>query len=110
MVELVARADGVGGDVHFEAPLEQVVTVWLTQTCVSIPHTIACVRPARSKPSARAAEKTVFSIVGSSPTPTSGAVCPRPLGYCSLTSTGSERMRAAASSLAAAAATRSKLA
>ena len=38
-------------------------TVWLTQTCVSIPQTIAWSRPSRRKPSARTAEKTVFSAV-----------------------------------------------
>src|SRR5205807_7513414 len=75
-------------------------TVWLTHTCVSIPHTSACPAPPRSKPSARTAEKTVFSMRGSCSSPTSGAVWPRPFGYCSLTSTGISRMRAPCSSLA----------
>ena len=35
-------------------------TVWLTQTCASIPQTSAWSRPSRSKPSARAAENSVF--------------------------------------------------
>ena len=36
-------------------------TVWLTQTWVSIPQTSAWSRPPRSKPSASAAEKRIFS-------------------------------------------------
>ena len=36
-------------------------TVWCTQTWASIPQTIACVRPPRSKPSAHEAAKTVFA-------------------------------------------------
>src|SRR5207245_3305044 len=80
-------------------------TVWLTHTWVSIPHTTACSRPPRSKCSARAAEKTVFSIGCSSSRPTSGAVWPRPLGYCSVITLGSPRMRAPCSSLAQAATT-----
>src|SRR5580704_19355491 len=70
-----------------------------------MPQTSACSAPASSKPSARAAENTLFSIVRSPWRPTSGAVCPSPFGYCSLTRIGSSRMRAAASSVEQARAT-----
>jgi hypothetical protein len=66
------------------------------------------VAPPRSKPSARAAENTVFSIRRSSSSPTSGAVWPRPFGYCSLTTRGTSRMRAACTSFAHALATPAK--
>src|SRR4029077_10502072 len=86
-------------------------TVWLTQTWVSMPQTSAWSRPSRSKPSASAAEKTTFSS-GRVPSgrcfATSGAVLPRPLGYCSETMIGIPIASAPSISVAAAFATRSK--
>ena len=72
-------------------------TVWLTQTCASMPQTSAWSRPSRSKPSARAAEKTVFAsrshaveVLGD----LGHRVARGPRGYCSVTSTGTAEDRA----------------
>ena len=56
--------------------------------CASIPQTTAWSRPPRSKPSARTAEKTVFSTGCSSCRPTSGATGPRPFGYWAVATHG----------------------
>ena len=66
--------------------------------CASIPHTTAWSRPPRSKPSARTAEKTVFSTGCSPSSPTSGATGPRPFGYCAVAITGTPRIRAPSTS------------
>ena len=66
--------------------------------CASIPHTTAWSRPPRSKPSARTAEKTVFSTGCSSCRPTSGATGPRPFGYWAVATIGTPRMRAPSTS------------
>ena len=92
-------------------PASRSSTVWLTQTCVSIPQTSAWSRPPRSKPSASAAEKTVFSS-GSDPagrgSATSGAVAPSPFGYCSVMTTGTSIASAPRISVAVARVTSSK--
>ena len=67
-----------------------------------MPHTIAWSRAAAGRSPRRARPRRRSSRSrGSSCSPTSGAVWPRPLGYCSLTSAGSPRMRAACDELRA---------
>ena len=78
--------------------------------CASIPHTIAWSRPPRSKPSARAAENTVFSTGSSSSSrPTSGTTAPSPFGYWAVATTGTPRIRAPSTSRPQAAAIASKV-
>ena len=80
VVERVARADGVGRHVHFDASVEQVVD-GLRDAHVRLDAADdRLLATFQSKPSARAAEKTVFSISSSVPCsiPSSGAVVAEP--------------------------------
>jgi len=101
------RADRVGHDRDADAAPSRSSAVSSTHTCASTPVRItgaaSSSRSRSAKPAAPHAENAVFSRAGASSrsTRSSGSVRPKPLGYCSVTTTGAPRRRAVASRICA---------